>query len=194
MAAVAELGLLLNQEMLLFHGVMGRVTVEASDRIAGVGRFGEVRLFVAFAVTGQTASAGFLAGLALEHVYFAFVAASGDVLRTRTVATFAALLGRPSRFIQRGFPVRRFLPAIVNFFVTGFAGFRAYVAGCGSGRWNCLVVMSIRCPAGGHVRYGKNHRRRHQRYYQVHLGFGSCHGLYALRQIAFRNACHRFVT
>ncbi len=139
MAAVAQLGLLLNQQILLALGVVRRVTVKTSNCAAGVGGLGKVRLFVTFAVAGQTAGAGFLPGLALEDVYFAFVAASGDVLRARPVATLATLLGWTARFVQRGFPVRRLFPGVVNLFVTGFAGFRSHILGGFGGRGtDCL--------------------------------------------------------
>ena len=50
MAAVAQLGLLLDEQELFFLGVMGRMAVETSDIVAGVCGLGEMRLFVSFAV------------------------------------------------------------------------------------------------------------------------------------------------
>ena len=44
MASVAQLRLLLNQQMLLFLGVMRRVAIQAADIAAGVSGFREVRL------------------------------------------------------------------------------------------------------------------------------------------------------
>jgi hypothetical protein len=51
MTSVTQLRLPLDQQELFFLGVMGRVAVETSDIATGVGGFGEMRLFVSFAVT-----------------------------------------------------------------------------------------------------------------------------------------------
>src|SRR5580693_9073169 len=53
---------------------------------------------------------------------------------TGTVAGFAALLRGTGFLIKCGLPVGRFLPAVVNLFMTRLAGFRADVLG-GIGRW-----------------------------------------------------------
>jgi hypothetical protein len=50
MASIAQLRLLLDEKELFFLGVMGRVAVETSDIVTGVGGLGEMRLFVSFAV------------------------------------------------------------------------------------------------------------------------------------------------
>ena len=49
-ASVTQLGLLPDEQKLFFLGVMRRVAVETSDIATGVGGFGEMRLFVSFAV------------------------------------------------------------------------------------------------------------------------------------------------
>ena len=49
-AAVTQLGLLLDEQELFFLGVMRRVAVETSDIATGVGGLGEMRLLVSFAV------------------------------------------------------------------------------------------------------------------------------------------------
>jgi hypothetical protein len=49
-ASVTQLGLLPDQQELLFFGVMRRVAIETSDIATGVGGFGEMRLLVSFAV------------------------------------------------------------------------------------------------------------------------------------------------
>ena len=46
MASVAQLGLVLHQQQLLFFGVMRIVAVETSDIAAGVGGFGEMGLLM----------------------------------------------------------------------------------------------------------------------------------------------------
>ena len=50
MAAIAQLRLALNQQVLWLLGVMGRVAVEAADLAAGVGGLGKTRLLMAFTV------------------------------------------------------------------------------------------------------------------------------------------------
>jgi len=60
MASVAQLGLALDQQALLFLGVMGGVAIETADLATGMGGFGKMRLLVTFAVAFQTAIAGLL--------------------------------------------------------------------------------------------------------------------------------------
>ena len=66
--------------------------------------------------------------------YLGFVAATSHVVRTRTMAALATLLRGTARFIQRRLPVRRFLPGVVDFLVTSFAGLRSHVLGSIGGR------------------------------------------------------------
>jgi hypothetical protein len=91
MASVAQLGLVLHQQQLLFFGVMRIVAVETADIAAGVGGFGEVGLLMSFAVAAQTASASLLARLPLEHEYLAFVAATRHMVRPGTMTALATL-------------------------------------------------------------------------------------------------------
>jgi len=49
------------------------------------------------------------------------------MVRTRAMAALAALLGGAAFLIQCGFPVRRFLPAFVDFLMTSLAGLSSYV-------------------------------------------------------------------
>jgi hypothetical protein len=60
-AAVAQLGLALDQEVLFLSGVVRRVAIEAADIAAGVGGFRKMRLLATFAVASQAAGAGLLA-------------------------------------------------------------------------------------------------------------------------------------
>ncbi len=61
MASVAQLGLVFNEQMFLFFGMMRRVAVETSDIIACVRGFRKMRLRMTLAVAGKTAGAGLLA-------------------------------------------------------------------------------------------------------------------------------------
>ena len=57
MASVAQLGLVQDEQVLFFLGVMRVVAVETADICTGVRGFGKMRLFTTFAVATQTASA-----------------------------------------------------------------------------------------------------------------------------------------
>jgi len=146
-AAVAQLRLVLDEEVLLFLGVMRRVAIQAADLAAGMGGLRKMGLLVPLTVTSQATSARLLPGVILEYENLGFVAPAGDMFRAWTVAAFAALLRRSARFIEGGLPVRRLLPGIVKVFVTGLASLGAHVLGgirgrrpgCGSrGRWSAL--------------------------------------------------------
>src|ERR1700677_870392 len=108
---------------------MWRVAIEASDIAARVGRFGEMRLLVCFAVAAQTASASLLPRLPLKHEYFGFVAAARHVVGSGPMATFATLLRGTALHVQCGLPVRRFRPSVINFLVTRLAGLGSHVLG-----------------------------------------------------------------
>jgi hypothetical protein len=92
MASVAQLRLALDQQVLLFLGMMRRVAIDTSNVTAGVGGLGEVRLLVTFAVAGQTPCAGLLPGSPFEHKYLGLVAAARYMVRTRAMAALAPLL------------------------------------------------------------------------------------------------------
>jgi hypothetical protein len=53
--------------------------------------------------------------------YFGYVAAAGNVVRARPMATLATLVRWAAFRIERGLPVRRFLPIVVEIFVTSLA-------------------------------------------------------------------------
>ena len=127
-ASVTQLGLALHQEVLFLLGVMRGMAVEAPDVAAGVRRFGKMGLRMCFSVATETARTARLPRLPLEAEYLALVTAARHMFRTRTMAAFTTLLrGAAFFFIQSGLPMRRFLPAVVNFLVTGFAGLGAHV-------------------------------------------------------------------
>jgi hypothetical protein len=91
-AAIAQLRLTLDQQVLLLFGMVRRVAVETTDIAAGVGGLGKTRLFVSFAMAAETAGAAFLPRLSFEHKYLRFVAAAGHVLGAGTMTTLATLL------------------------------------------------------------------------------------------------------
>lgn len=107
-------------------------------------------LLVAFAVASQTTGTGLLPGMICEDEYLGLIAATFDMLRTGTMASFAALLRGASILIKSGLPVGRFLPAVVNLFMAALAGLRANVLGGISrrtggrmhrGRWGTLAAL-----------------------------------------------------
>lgn len=62
-----------------------------------------------------------------EDENLADVSAARNVLGARTMASLASLMRRAALGVQRGFPVRGLLPAVVNSFVAGLAGIASYV-------------------------------------------------------------------
>jgi hypothetical protein len=91
MAAVAQIGLGLDEQVLRLFGMVGTVAVEATHIVAGVRGGAKVALRVGLAVAPQTALAGFGARQIREADDFRFVAAARYVFRARTVAGFASV-------------------------------------------------------------------------------------------------------
>lgn len=60
MAPVTQLWLILDEKMLFFLGMMGRMAIEAADVATGVGGFRKTRLLMAVAMATQAASTGLL--------------------------------------------------------------------------------------------------------------------------------------
>ena len=79
------------------------------------------------AVAGEAAVVNFLGSVFGENENLGFVAASGHMGSARAVATFASLMRRATFGIERGLPMRGFLPTVVNLLVAGLADFRAKV-------------------------------------------------------------------
>ena len=92
MAAIAQLGLVLNQQELSLLGVMGRMAIQTAHIVAGMSRFGEMRLRLIFAVASQTARTRLLPRHILEGEYLGDVAGAGHVSRAGTMAAFATLV------------------------------------------------------------------------------------------------------
>jgi hypothetical protein len=84
-------------------------------------------LLMSFAVAGEAAGASLLPGVISEDEYLGFVAATLHMFGSGTVAGFATLLRWNCSLIQSGLPVGRFLPGVVNLFMTRPASFSAYV-------------------------------------------------------------------
>jgi len=127
MASVTQLRLALHHQVLLLLRVMRRVAIKTPDVTAGVRRFREMGLRMSLAVATQTAGTAGLPRLPREAEYFGFVATPGHVIRSRTVAAFATLIGGATTFVEGRLPVRAFLPAVVNLLVASFASFRSHV-------------------------------------------------------------------
>src|SRR5579872_7320983 len=191
MAAVAQLRLALHQEVLLFLGVMGRVAIETPDLAAGVRRLRKMRLRMGLAVATQAAGAAGLPRFPGKAEYLVLVAAPGHMVCPRTMAAFATLLGGAAFFIQRGLPVRRFLPAVVNFLVTGLAGLRADVLGSvlkHRGGWFALFVLvrGQRQRSGeGQQREQRNRRRNRQPVQEPAISFSECRHVHTFSRKSF---------
>jgi len=121
------------QQRFFFLALMNAVAANTADLRLGMGRAVKVR--VRSRVTGQAHGVNIFDRVLRGIEYLARVAAARHVLRSGTVAAFAALMGGSSFGIECGLPVRRFLPCVINFLVTGFAGLGSNVLGhFGGGR------------------------------------------------------------
>jgi len=115
------------QQIFFFLVLMSAVAASAADVRLGVGRAVKVR--VRSRVTGQALGI-YLFGRVLRGIeYLGYVAAARHVLGAGTVAAFATLVGGSSFGIERGLPVRRFLPRVINLLVTSLASLRSHVLG-----------------------------------------------------------------
>jgi len=111
-----------------------RVAGDAADVILAVYRVDGVHVLSAAGVTRQTAGVDFFRRSILEHKDLGFVAATRHVIRARTVAALAALVRRSFFRVEGRLPVRRLLPTVVDFFVTGLASLRSQILGQIGGR------------------------------------------------------------
>src|ERR1700686_424978 len=106
---------------------MGGVAIKAPNVATGMGRFRKVGLVAALAVAGQATGAGLLPRMIFENVNLSLVTTARNVVRSGPVAAFTTLVRW--FLVLRGLPVRRLLPTVIDFFVTGFAGLRSHVLG-----------------------------------------------------------------
>lgn len=112
-------------------------------------------------MAAQTASAALLPGTSREGEDLGFVATTGNVIRTRTMATLATLMRGAAFRVERRFPMGCFSPIVVELLVTGLAGLRPYVlggvcrrrtGGSRGGGWSTLmgsVLTSAACSRCG---------------------------------------------
>jgi hypothetical protein len=116
-----------------FLALMNAVAAGTADLRLGVGRAVKVR--VRPRVTGQAHEVNLFDRVLRRIEYLARIAAARHVLGSGTVAAFAALMGGSRFGIECGLPVWRFLPCVINFLVTGFAGLGSNILGdFGGGR------------------------------------------------------------
>ena|SRR5450755_1880253 len=128
---------------------MRAVTVDAAYLRVAMRGACEVR--VRFRVAGQTASGNFFGGCILKDKYLRLVAAA-DVVRPRSMAAFAALMGGRGFRVQRRLPVGRLRPTVVDILVTRLARLGTRVLGilgrgsrsvcCAAGRARRFKVLS----------------------------------------------------
>lgn len=130
MAGIAKFRLGLGQQKLFRFRVVRRMAGDAAHVVLRVQRVDGVHVLRSTNMAGHAARIDVFCRGVLEGEDFGYVAAAGDVLRTGPMATFAALVRGAAFGVEGGFPVRRFLPAVVDFLVTGLAGLRSYVFGC----------------------------------------------------------------
>ena len=128
-AGVTKLRLCFRQQKLSGSRVVRRMAGDAADFVLRVQRIDGVHVLRATGVTGQATGVDFLRRNVLEREDLGFVAGARHVVRPGAMAALAALLRGATLFIQCGLPVRRFLPGVVNFLVTGLADLRSHVLG-----------------------------------------------------------------
>src|SRR5208282_4089393 len=115
------------QQVFFFLVLVNAVAADTADVRLGVGR--PVKVRVRTRVTGQALGVNLFGRVLRWIVDLGHVAAAGHVLRPGTMAAFTTLVRGTALFIERGLPVRGFLPGLVNFLVTGLAGLRSHVVG-----------------------------------------------------------------
>lgn len=115
------------QQIFFFLALMSAMAADTADVRLGVGRAVKVR--VRSRVTGQALGVNLFGRVLRGIEYLARVAAARHVLRSGTMAAFAALMGGSSFGIECGLPVRRFLPSVVEIFVARLTSLRSDVLG-----------------------------------------------------------------
>ncbi len=120
------------QQLFFFLTLMNAVAVDTADLRLGVGRAVKVR--VRSRVTGQALGVDLFGRVLRGIEYLAYIAAPRHMVRTRPVAAFATLVGWSTFGIECRLPVRRLLPRVIDFLVTGLTGFRSHILGGFGGR------------------------------------------------------------
>lgn len=144
MAGIAKLGLCLHQQEFLGFCMMGRVAGDAAHVALSMQRVHRIHVLGATGMARQAAVVDFFGRMILEDEDLRYVAASGDVRRPGTMATFTSLVGWPPFRIKCCFPVRGLLPAVVNVLVAGFASLCSDIIGGTVWASGCLVLARHR--------------------------------------------------
>ena len=111
---------------------MRAMTVDAAYLGPAMRRALEIRM--RSHVTGETVCVSFLRGSVLEDKNLGFIATACNVLGSWPVAALATLMGGLRFGIECCFPMRRFLPRVIDLLVAGLAGLRANILGGVGGR------------------------------------------------------------
>jgi len=128
-ARVTKLRLRFRQQKLFGCRMVRRMTGYATDVVLGVDRVDGVHVLRAAGMAAHTASVNLFGRSGLENEDLGFVAATGHVVGAGSVATLASLARWTTFRVESGLPMRRLLPAVVNFLVTSLAGLRSHVLG-----------------------------------------------------------------
>src|SRR5580704_15570972 len=97
---------------------MARDAADVVFRVYGI--YG-VHVLLVGGMTGQTARVDFLGGVILEDENLRLVTGVSEVGKSGAVTALAALTGRAALRVEGRLPVRRFFPALIEIFMTGFA-------------------------------------------------------------------------
>lgn len=128
-AGIAKFRLRLDQQILFRCRVVRRVTADAAYIPHPVDRIRAIELTWPGRMTGHATVIDFFCGMVLKNENLCNVAAPSDMVRPGTMTAFASLVGGPALGIQRGLPVRRLFPTVVDILVAGLAGVRSHIPG-----------------------------------------------------------------
>ena len=136
-AAVAEIGLGSNQQVLRLLRLVRGVAVDAAHIVACMRRTGEVPLLAALTVARQATRAAILPGKILKADDLGFVPPAFNMLRAGAMTGFATV-----PIFERGLEVGSTLKTVlVEIFVAALAGIGADILGGRLGLWGVRLVL-----------------------------------------------------
>src|SRR2546422_1918312 len=127
MAAIAECGLLVDQQTPAFLCEVRRMTGDATHPVSSMVRLLEPEVLLFGGVAGQAAFRNNLRSSFLKVEDLGLVAAAVDVLSARTVAGLAAVRLRAGLGLQKIVPMAGFLQAIKKIFCAAFGHLCSHV-------------------------------------------------------------------
>jgi len=178
-AAVAQLRRLFFHQELAFLGMMGRMTIEATNAVCQVRGTVVIALFAIVLMTAQTALAGVRGRSVLKGINLCLVPATLHVLLARAVASFTTVpfhsLVRFQLPLHGGGEVSRGFKIRIDVLMTRLAGIGTHIES-GIGRRNiCFGLIrgfGLLCGVLFVVGLGTRNRRQHWNQYCQKVGDG----------------------